>query len=37
MEAARSFETLVSYNNTLQRHKPEELNLNVHHSEEIKS
>jgi hypothetical protein len=37
MEAARTSETLVSYRNTTQRHNPDELDLNLHLRENIKS
>jgi hypothetical protein len=37
MEAARSSETLVSYRNTARRHNPEDLDLNLQRSENLKS
>jgi hypothetical protein len=37
VEAARFFETLVSYCNTTQYHDPKDLNLNVLHCENLKS
>jgi len=39
MEAARSSETLVSYRNTThrQRHNPQDLDLNLHGREDLKS
>jgi hypothetical protein len=36
MEAARSFETLISYHNSAGGHNPEDLLLNPHHSEKLK-
>jgi hypothetical protein len=36
-EAASSSETLVSYHNTRRRHSPEDLNLNLHRRENLKS
>jgi hypothetical protein len=35
MEAARSFETLVSYQNTTRRHNTEDLDLNLHRREKL--
>jgi len=37
MEAARSFETLVSYHFTILCHNPEDNDLNLHHRENVKS
>jgi hypothetical protein len=37
MEAARFSETLVSYRNTTRRHNPEDLGLNLHYPENLKS
>jgi hypothetical protein len=37
MEAARFSETLVSNNNTRRCHKPEDLDLYLHHCENLKS
>jgi hypothetical protein len=37
MEAARSSETLVSYHITTWRHNPEDLDLNLHRRENLKS
>jgi len=37
MESARYSETLVSYLNTAQCHNPENLNLNLHRPENLKS
>jgi hypothetical protein len=37
MEAARSSETLVSYHNTARRHNSEDLDLNLHRREDLKS
>jgi hypothetical protein len=36
-ETARTSETLASYHNTTRRHNPEEVNLNPHRRENIKS
>jgi len=37
METAWSFETMISYQNTVWRHNPEDLELNIHHHENLKS
>jgi hypothetical protein len=37
MFATSSSETLVSYHNTTQRHNPEDLNLNLHRRESLKT
>jgi len=37
MEAARTSETLVSYHNTTLRHSPEDLDMNLHRRENLKS
>jgi hypothetical protein len=37
MEAAKPSEMLVSYHSTTGRHNPEDLALNIHHREKLKS
>jgi hypothetical protein len=37
MEAARSIEKLVSCHNSARRHNPEDLDLNIHSRENLKS
>jgi len=37
VEAARSSEVVGSYCNTIQCHNPEDLDLNLHHHENLKS
>jgi hypothetical protein len=37
MEAAKSSAMLVSYRNTARRHNQEDLDLNLHHREKLKS
>jgi hypothetical protein len=36
MEASRSSETLVSYRNSVRRHNPEDIDLNLHRCENLK-
>jgi hypothetical protein len=37
MEAARSSETLVNFNQTTRRYNPEDSNLHIHRRENLKS